>query len=225
MCSVVRVAVAALCCVAPVVFAQTNSIPSATNPGDARQIPSPGASASAGSSSAATQVDPAKSMDTVLSAVEKDIVALAEAMPADRYDFAPKNSDFVGTLKPDYAGVRTFGQEIAHIAAGNYVYIAMATSTKPTVDPMSVSKGTDKEAALASLKASFAAMHQAVGALTTANAFEHAGRGPNDTRMSVIAGGLAHQRDHYGQLVEYARMNGITPPASAGRPPANPAKS
>ncbi len=223
----IRAAVSALCCVAPLVFvhAQTNVLPSATNPGDAKQIPSASASGSGMPLPApGTSIDPAKSMDGVLSAIEKDIVALAEAMPTDKYDFAPKNSDFAGTLKPDYTGVRTFGQEIAHIAAGNYIFIAMATSSKPAMDLATVSKGVDKVTALASLKASFAAMHAAISTLTPANAFERAGRGPNDTRISVIAGGLAHQRDHYGQLVEYARMNGITPPASMGRPPANPAK-
>ena len=77
---------------------------------------------------------------------------------------------------------------------------------------------------MAALKASFAAFHQAVGMLTAENAFKKAGRGPSDTMISVLAGGMAHDRDHYGQLVEYARMNGVVPPASVGKPPANPAK-
>ncbi len=227
---------AAVCCVTPLahVAAQTNSVPTATNPGDAKEVPTRhndggtaqrlAGGAGTASTAAVTMVDPAKSMDGVLAAVEKDIVALAEAMPADKYTFAPKNSDFTSDLKPDYTGVRTFGQEIAHIAAGNYIYIAMATGTKPAMDLATVSKGVDKDTAVASLKASFAAMHAAIATLTVANAFEHQGRGPNDSRIGVFAGGLAHQRDHYGQLVEYARMNGITPPASVGRPPANPAK-
>lgn len=220
-----RGAAMALCCVAPVALAQTNSIPTATNPGDARQIPSPNSSGRAMPiPSPGAVIDPATSMEGVLSAAEKDIVALAEAMPADKYTFAPKNSDFTGALRPDYNGVRTFGQEVAHIAMGNYLYAAFSMNGKPSVDPMAVNKGADKATAVAALKASFAAMHAAVAALTPANAFEHAGRGPNDTRVSTLAGGLAHQRDHYGQLVEYARMNGITPPASQGKPPANPAK-
>ena len=226
----VHVAALAVCCVAPVMVAQTNSIPSATSPGDAKQIPGAKVSskmpASAVGATAATgaMVDPAKSMDAVLSGIEKDVVALAEAMPADKYTFAPKNSDFTGGLTPNYDGVRTFGQEIAHMAAGNYIYLAMASNSKPSVDLKTVSEGVDKETALASLKASFAAFHQAVGMLTPANAFEKAGRGPNDSLISMLAGGMAHERDHYGQLVEYARMNGVVPPASVGRPPANPAK-
>ena len=222
-----RFAVRALCCVSPlaVAGAQTNSIPTATNPGDAHEIPSTKSTDPAlPATGSGMPIDPARSMDGLVSAIEKDMVGLAEVMPADKYGFAPKNADFVAPLKPNFDGVRTFGQEIAHVAAGNYLYIAMFTGTKPTMDPAVMSKGSDKETALAALKASFAAMHQAVAGLTTATAFEHAGRGPNDTRLSVLAGGLAHQRDHYGQLVEYARMNGITPPASVGRPPANPGK-
>lgn len=226
-----------MCCVVPVMVAQTNSIPSATNPGDAKEVPGAkqsskmpastvGAAATTGTDTAATgaMVDPAKSMDAVLSSVEKDVVALAEAMPADKYTFTPKNSDFTGGLTPKYDGVRTFGQEIAHLAAGNYVYLAMASNSKPAVDLKTVSEGVDKPTAMASLKASFAAFHQAVGMLTPENAFQKAGRGPNDSLISMLAGGMAHERDHYGQLVEYARMNGIVPPASMGKPPANPAK-
>ena len=87
-----------------------------------------------------------------------------------------------------------------------------------------ISKATDKEAALANLKSSFAFLHQAVATITKDNAFTHAGRGADDSRISLYAAVLAHNRDHYGQLVEYLRMNGITPPASQGRPPANPAQ-
>ncbi len=257
----VRIAVSAVCCVVPVMVGQTNSIPSATNPGDAKQIPGAKESskmpasavgdASAGqvipipspsSTDRASQipspdgtaravpvpdgvVDPARSMDAFVSATEKDVVALAEAMPADKYTFAPKNSDFTSGLTPNYAGVRTFGQEVAHLAAGNFLYVSMATGVKPDMAKMkSTSEGVDKATAVASLKASFAAYHQAVGGLTPANSFQKAGRGPDDSMISVLSAGLAHARDHYGQLVEYGRMNGVTPPASAGRPAANPKK-
>lgn len=170
-------------------------------------------------------IDPATSLDGVLTSLERDIVALAEAMPADKYTYAPANTDFAGSLKPDYTGVRTFGQAIAHIAQGNYGYGAMFSGTKPPVDMATIGKGIDKATAVASLKASFAFLHQGISTLTPANAFEHAGRGPNDTRVSVLAAGMAHNHDHYGQLIEYLRMNGITPPASNGKPSANPPAS
>ncbi len=222
------------CCVMAA-GAQTATIPSASNPGDAKEVPGrahpdgkgvPASAVAAGASgqaNAAGLIDPAKTMDAMLSGVEKDVVALAEAMPAEKYAFQPKASDFTGGLIPNYDGVRTFGQEIAHVAVGNYGYASMGLGVKPQVDLGTVGKGVDKETAVASLKASFAAFHQAVGALTVANAFQHAGRGPSDTMISTLATGMAHDRDHYGQLVEYARMNGIVPPASVGRPAANPA--
>lgn len=209
--SVRHLAALALCCAATVPFSAVK-IPAQT-------------SAPATTTASATVIDPAKSLDVTLSAIEKDIVSLAEAMPADKYTFAPTNADFAPTLKPDYTGVRTFGQEVAHIAQGNYGYGASASGTKPPVDMQTLGKGVDKDTAVASLKASFAFLHQGIATLTPANAFEHASRGPNDTRVSTFAAGMAHSRDHYGQLIEYLRMNGITPPASQGRPPANPAKS
>ena len=86
---------------------------------------------------------------------------------------------------------------------------------------MAIGKGVDKETAVASLKASFAFLHQAVATITAANAFDHAGRGPMDSRASLFAATLAHNRDHYGQLVEYLRMNGMVPPASQGKPAAS----
>ncbi len=174
---------------------------------------------------AAGPVDAAKSLDVQLSFIEKDVVSLAEAMPADKYNFMPQASDFSASLKPEYTGVRTFGQEIAHVAQANYFYATMFSGLKPNTDVQAVGKGTDKEAAVASLKASFAFLHQAVATITAANAFDHAGRGPLDSRASIFAAVLAHNRDHYGQLVEYLRMNGILPPASQGRPLANPPKS
>lgn len=158
-------------------------------------------------------VDPAKSMDHVVSALEGEIVPLAEAMPADKYNFAPTAADFK-TLKPEYTGVSTFGQMVAHMAAANYSYGSAFSGLKPNVDVKTVTAQTDKEHAVAALKQSFAFLHQAAGSLTAANAFEHVGRNPDDSRISIATQTLAHDNDHYGQLVEYLRMNGMVPPAS-----------
>jgi hypothetical protein len=69
-----------------------------------------------------------------------------------------------------------------------------------------------KDAAVAALQASFVFSHKAFGTLTAQNAFESV-KG-TDTRASLAGGLVAHAFDHYGQLVEYLRMNGIVPPAS-----------
>ena len=78
-------------------------------------------------------------------------------------------------------------------------------------------KLTKKEDVVAALAGSFAFAHKAIATLTAANAFEVV----NDRRsLGSRRGrrwrqfGIAHANDHYGQMVEYLRMNGIVPPAS-----------
>jgi len=50
--------------------------------------------------------------DRELSILERDLIPLAEAMPADKYDFAPTHGAF--------KGVRTFGQQMTHVASVMY---------------------------------------------------------------------------------------------------------
>lgn len=164
-----------------------------------------------------TIVEPAKTFDAALSAFETQFVGLAKAMPADKYSFAPSAAIFAPSqrtdyLSPDNKGVRNFGQMVAHVAQANYFYGGMVSGTKPDVDVKAIGSLTDKDQIIAALEKSFAFVHQAVGTLTTANAFESV-RG-SQTRASLAGGVIAHGFDHYGQLAEYLRMNGIVPPAS-----------
>jgi hypothetical protein len=68
------------------------------------------------------------------------------------------------------------------------------------------------------LKDSYALGHKAAATLTAENVLETVtfpmGKGP---RLYLATNGVVHANDHYGQMVEYLRMNGIVPPASAGR--------
>ena len=66
------------------------------------------------------------------------------------------------------------------------------------------------------LKDSFALGHRAAASLTTENMLKTVGRGKS-TRLSMVEFGVAHAFDHYGQMVEYLRMNGIVPPESRGK--------
>jgi hypothetical protein len=91
---------------------------------------------------------------------------------------------------------------------------------KPDVDLASLAKLKDKDQIVAALTASFAFVHKAIGNMTAENAFQSLG-GPT-TRASMAAGNIAHTSDEYGQMVEYLRMTGAAPPASA---PATPAKT
>ena len=162
---------------------------------------------------AGTIVAPSKSFDDALSSLEKQLVPLVKAMPADKYDFAPSAAIFVPGQKTEYTGVRTFGAMVLHIAEANYYYGSALSGTKPDVDTKAMETLKGKEKIVAALEASFAFAHKAIGTLTTANAFESV-RGTG-TRASLAGGLIAHGFDHYGQLCEYLRMNGIVPPASA----------
>jgi hypothetical protein len=150
--------------------------------------------------------------DRTVSGVEKEVVSGAEAMPDDKFNFAPTQGEF--------KGVRTFAQQVKHIAAVNYMIGAAILSEKPPVElggengPDSISSKAD---AVKFLKDSFTYMHKALGSIDESNILGQVQSpfGPNKmTRMSLSLIGISHPFDHYGQMVEYLRMNNIVPPAS-----------
>jgi uncharacterized damage-inducible protein DinB len=154
-----------------------------------------------------------KILDGEIASVEGEVVSLAEAMPADKYDFAPKEGKF--------DGVRSFSQQMSHIAAVNYMVASAALGEKNPSDagpgengPASVQ---GKEAVVKYLKDSFAYAHKAAAATTTANALDMLappfGKAKMP-RMGILSIVSWHSFDHYGQAVVYARMCGIVPPAS-----------
>lgn len=164
-----------------------------------------------------TMVPPAKSFDAMLSGFESEMMGAAKAMPADKYNFAPSAAIFKPDQKTDYLspankGVRSFGAMVGHVAQANYFYASSLSGMKPDVDVKAIGSMTDKDQLVAALEASFAFAHKAIGTLTPQNAFESV-RG-DQTRASLAGFVVAHGFDHYGQLVEYLRMNGIVPPAS-----------
>lgn len=184
----------------------------------------PASLAQAPAAAAPTMSSPSQSLDTVQNLIEKDWMGLADAMPADKYSFAPSVEDFKGgSLKPNYTGVRTFGQEVAHVAQANFAFASFITGTPMPANLKSIGEAFDKEAARKNLADSFAALHKAIAGLTAENAWMTV-KGPGNTRAGTVAYNFGHQRDHYGQLVEYLRMCGLVPPASQGAPLANPGK-
>src|ERR1700761_7616739 len=103
--------------------------------------------------------------DRELSLLERELVPLAEAMPADKYDFAPTQGAF--------QGVRTFGQQMAHVASVMYSISATVLGEKPPVDVGTGENGPDslkgKDAILKYLKDAFAYSHKAMQSLTDHN--------------------------------------------------------
>ncbi len=167
-----------------------------------------------GTGAASAMVTPAKSFDTLLSMFEGQAMGVAKAMPADKYNFAPSGAIFKAEQTTKYDGVRTFAQEVKHLAQANYSFYGGASGMKADVDVKAIGDLTDKDQIVAALQTSFAFAHKAVATLTTQNAFEGVAAFPNSTRASMVAFGIAHGFDHYGQMVEYLRMNGLVPPAS-----------
>jgi len=161
------------------------------------------------------KVSPAKALDELLSLFEGEAMGVVKAMPADKYDFAPTAAMFAPGQAPKFDTVRTFGQQVAHVAEANYYFYSTLSGLKPDVDMEKIGKLTKKDDCVAALAGSFAFAHKAIATITVANAFETIkGVDGMHTRATVAAFGVAHGYDHYGQMVEYLRMNGIVPPGS-----------
>ncbi len=164
-----------------------------------------------------TMIEPSKSFDALLSSFEKEFMGVAKAMPADKYNFAPsaaifKESQKTDYLSPDNKGVRTFGENVKHVAQANYFFASTLSGLKPDVDVKAIGDLKDKDAIISALEGSFAFSHKAIATLTVKNAFESV-RG-EQTRASMAGFLVAHGFDHFGHLAEYLRMNGLIPPSS-----------
>jgi hypothetical protein len=158
----------------------------------------------------------AKIYDDQVGSVEREVYGLANKMPADKYDFAPTNGTFTG--------VRTFALQVRHIATIMYQISAAVLNEKAPVDLGPTDNGPDnlktKEQILAYFKGSIAYAHKAMNSITEQNMMEQVpspfGRGTMPRLGAAAFLGL-HSYDHYGQMVEYARMNNVVP----GNPPPN----
>ena len=155
---------------------------------------------------------PAKTFDASLTNFETEMVGLAKAMPAEKYDFVPTAEFFKDGAGTDFKTVKGFSGTVKHVTQANYYFAGTLSGMKPTVDVKAISNLKSKDEIVAARVASFEFSHKAYATLTAQNAFETIK--DDDTRASLAAGLIAHGFDHYGQLVEYLRMNGIIPPAS-----------
>ena len=165
---------------------------------------------------AGSAVDPAKSMDAAVTRLENLWMGAAQAMPAEKYGFAPSAAIFVPGQTVKYDGVRTFAQIVTHTIQANYNAFASVGGIKPDVDVQAIGSLKNKDDIVKALAATFAFAHKAVANVTAANAFQSI-RG-TQTPVTAFAGAIGHAEDEYGQAVEYLRMNAIVPPASEGRP-------
>lgn len=167
---------------------------------------------------AASEAKPtfASVLDHQLSQTEKTVLPAAEAMPEDKYGFAPTQGEF--------KTVRTFGLEVKHMATANYALGAAILGEKSPIDlggPNGPANITSKADIMKYLNDSFVYAHKAVNSINEINILEpiKSPFGSNmTTRLALAMSVCGHPYDHYGQMVVYLRMNGIIPPASRPAP-------
>ena len=156
--------------------------------------------------------DPVATMyDDQVTLVENEVVSLSEAMPADAYDFAPTEGRF--------GGVRSFGEQVTHLATMIYMTSALVLEERSPYGPGTHNNGPDdlrsKDDVLPYLTDAIAYARRAVSTLTVDNHLDPVPSAFGSMPRSAVAAGIAfHSFNHYGQMVVYARMNGIVPPAS-----------
>ena len=155
-----------------------------------------------------------RALQALLRIAEKEIIPAVEAMPADKFGFAPTDGEF--------KGVRTFGQMVKHLSATNYILAAVALGEQPPADAgdeLGPETVRTKAEILNYLDGSFAQLYRATEAIgqmipsVNASPISPLKQG-EITRSALIVESLMHSYDHYGQMVEYLRMNGVVPPAS-----------
>ena len=157
--------------------------------------------------------DTGKVFDQQLAGVEKEMVPLVEAMPADQMTFAPTGGAF--------NGVRTFRDQAMHVGAVLYLVSAGILGEKPPAAAGTNESGpaeiTSKADVVKYLNGAFAYAHRAMNSLTAQNltGMVKSPFGSGETQRGALAiTNVSHVMDHYGQMVVYARMKGIVPPAS-----------
>jgi uncharacterized damage-inducible protein DinB len=155
-----------------------------------------------------------RALQSLLNLAEKVIIPAVDAMPADKFGFAPTDGEF--------KGVRTFGQMVKHLSATNHILAAAAVGEAPPADagdevgPEAV---RTKAEILNYLNGSVAHLSQAIDSIGQTNASVNPSsisplKKAEVTRSALVVESLMHACDHYGQMVEYLRMNGVVPPAS-----------
>ena len=157
-----------------------------------------------------------QTLDAQFRNADREIVGLFEAMHADKINFAPTSGEF--------KGVRTFAQQAKHMATYIYMLSSSVLEQKPPVDIGKGDAGPDsvqtKEQITEYLKGAFAFGHKALNSITEKNQMDQVAGPFPGSKMARIAAGvfmMYHNFDHYGQMVVYARMNGVVPPASQRR--------
>jgi len=145
-----------------------------------------------------------------LSDVEKKLVALAEAMPQEKYGWRPG------------AGVRSVSEVYMHVVGANYFLPTLLGAKMPEGLTRDMEKTvTEKAKVIEAMKKSFDHARKAVEATPDSDLDKKVkffGQEPSERMMLIVL--VSHGHEHLGQSIAYARTNGVAPPWSEGPPPA-----
>jgi hypothetical protein len=152
----------------------------------------------------------AESVGAILSYTEDQFLSVAEAMPAEKYSYIPSAPG------GKFDGVRSFGEQVKHVACGNFAFFNEIEGKAPPADCEKGGPAPAKTKAelLQYLRDSFAYGNRVLATINPQNAMDRVeGRygGPN-TKLGMAVIAVWHIADHYGQVVYYVRLNGIVPP-------------
>ena len=144
--------------------------------------------------------------------VQKKMIDLANAMPESSLSWRPA------------AGVRSVGEVYLHVASDNYLIPIFMGKPAPASSGITSDFATaatfekralTKAQIVAELQASFTHLHQAMALTTDANVGEMINMfGQNWSRQRAMVLTVTHLHEHLGQMIAYARSNGVTPPWS-----------
>jgi uncharacterized damage-inducible protein DinB len=136
---------------------------------------------------------PNKSIGNNFNSINQRILDMAQDFPADKYDFRPTKE------------VRSFGEVIVHVISGNVFAAKAGRGEQVNWDELNPKDFKDKAEIVAALRKSITDAEA-----TLKNTPEERFTKTLSPWLSVIE----HAAEHYGQLVVYYRVNGMTPPAS-----------
>ena len=138
-----------------------------------------------------------------LQAVQKKFVELANALPADKFTWRPS------------ADSRSFAEVFLHVAGERYGILALMGATPPSgFDGKTFDKSTtDKARIIDELNKSWDFAQKNINDMTNADFAKLLPKlGPQANAGDVVYILVADAHEHLGQLVAYARVNGIVPP-------------